>query len=354
MRKKLFLFFVFIFCFAAIFVSAEKEKIVVFEQIGCPHCVNVENFIEENNLEDFFEIEQKEIRFNQENAKEFMEACDKCNIPLEKRVVPMALLNDKCVLGDQQIIGILKEKLQNIDTNNPPQKPTTPLSHRRITIPLIIGASLVDAINPCAFAVLIILITTVLAAGKRKRALLAGLAFSLAIFVSYFLMGLGLYSAIAAAKFSSIFMKLIGGLAIIVGLLNIKDYFWYGGGGFVMEVPRKWRPMMKALIRSVTSIYGAFIIGMLVSLFLLPCTSGPYIVILGMLAQKETFWPALWYLVFYNLIFILPMVLITLGVYFGFRPEKAEEVRQKRIKLLHLIAGLIMLGMGIVILSGLV
>ena len=167
-------------------------------------------------------------------------------------------------------------------------------------------------------------------------------------------MGLGIYRALSAVRFSNLFMKFIGSLAIIVGVLNVKDYFWYGGGGFLMEVPRKWRPKMKLIIHSVTSPIGAFVVGFLVSLFLLPCTSGPYIVILGMLSQKEMFLQALSWLLLYNLIFILPMIGITIACYFGLSPQKAEEVRQRKLRVLHLIAGLIMIGMGVVILLKLV
>ncbi|OGD83287.1 hypothetical protein A2165_03830 [Candidatus Curtissbacteria bacterium RBG_13_40_7] len=165
-------------------------------------------------------------------------------------------------------------------------------------------------------------------------------------------MGLGLYKALAWGNLPRIFLVFIGLLAIVLGLFNLKDYFWYGKGGFLMEVPMGWRPRLKALISGVTSPGGAFFIGFLVSLFLLPCTSGPYIIILGMLSQKTQFTQALAYLVFYNIIFILPMILITLAVYKGFSLKQAEEFRQKRLRLLHLIIGLLLIGMGSVVLAG--
>jgi cytochrome c biogenesis protein CcdA/thiol-disulfide isomerase/thioredoxin len=222
-----------------------------------------------------------------------------------------------------------------------------------ITIPAVIGAAVVDAINPCAFAVLIILITTILASGNRKRALFSGLAFSLSIFISYFLMGLGLYSAIQASGLTHSFYAVIGILAIVIGLFNLKDYFWYGKW-FVMEVPMSWRPKLKALLHGVTSVPGAFFIGFLISLFLLPCTSGPYIVILGMLAHTTTRLYAVALLVLYNLIFVSPMLLITGAIFFGItNTEQAEAWRQKKLHILHLIAGLIILVLGIVMLGSL-
>ena len=101
-------------------------------------------------------------------------------------------------------------------------------------------------------------------------------------------MGLGLYSVIACIITAQLFIKIIAALAIILGLFNLKDFFWYGKG-FLMEVPLAWRPKLKKIISSVVSPMGAFLIGFLISLFLLPCTSGPYIVIIGMLGHKATY-----------------------------------------------------------------
>ena len=113
---------------------------------------------------------------------------------------------------------------------------------------------------------------------------------------------------------------------------------------------------MKALIKGVTSVPGAFLIGFLVSLFLLPCTSGPYIVILGLLSKTATRNYALMLLLLYNFIFILPMLLITFAITFGLTTtEEAEQWRQKKLKVLHLIAGILMvlLGIGMFIAIGL-
>jgi cytochrome c biogenesis protein CcdA len=188
--------------------------------------------------------------------------------------------------------------------------------------------------------------TTVLASGKAKKALKSGLAFSTSIFISYFLMGIGLYKALSISGYTDLVFKIIGVLAIILGLFNLKDAVWYGKG-FIMEVPLSWRPKLKELIKSITSPIVAFFIGFAVSLILLPCTSGPYIVILGLLAHSETMVKAIAYLLLYNVIFVSPMLAITILVYRGLKPEKLEKVRQKNLRLLHLIAGLILLALGV-------
>ena len=139
---------------------------------------------------------------------------------------------------------------------------------------------------------------------------------------------------------------------MLIAFINIKDYFSYGGGGFIMEVPQSWRPKMKALIKSITTPFGAFFSGLLVSLFLLPCTSGPYIIILSLLAKQDSQTLNLAYLLLYNLVFILPFILITFIMYFGFSVQKAEETRRAKLRLLHLIAGVLMVILGAAILFG--
>ena len=64
----------------------------------------------------------------------------------------------------------------------------------------MIPAALADSINPCAFAVILLLLSSILIETKdRKKALLAGFLFALAVFLSYLAMGLGLFSALATA-----------------------------------------------------------------------------------------------------------------------------------------------------------
>lgn len=334
---------------------AQEDTMYFFYGEGCPHCAEVLNYFEQNDLINKYKIEKKEIYFNHENALLYTELLDNLNYPQEGRGVPTLVVGSNVIVGDKPIIDSFKTK--EVDsrklTDTVPVQSETEGKKTTLTIAAIVAGSLVDAINPCAFAVLIILMTTIITAGNQRKALLAGLAFSTSIFLSYLLMGLGIYKALSFGGASGIFFKVVGILAIILGLANLKDYFWYGKG-FLMEVPLSWRPRLKSLIHSVISPSGAFLVGFAVSLFLLPCTSGPYIVILGMLAKKALDMQAVSYLILYNLIFISPMLLITLAVYKGFDPNKAEEMRQKRLKILHLIAGVIMLGMGAVILLGLV
>ncbi len=369
--------------FAQVSVAQENAQnhdteLLLFYGQGCAHCAKAKTFL--NEIKDKYpslHVTEYEVYFDRENNKLMQELA--AAFDSEVGGVPTFFVDDKVIVGfggeignqlETAISGCIdqgcaspmsrlnngegSDVIQIIGESSPTEDPVKEELSQKLTIPAVIGAAAVDAINPCAFAVLIILLTTVLATKSRKRALLAGLAFSLSIFISYFLMGVGLYSAIQAAEFTRVFYIVVSILAIIVGLFNLKDYFWYGKW-FIMEVPLSWRPKMKSLIKGVTSVPGAFLIGFAVSLFLLPCTSGPYIVILGLLAHATQWSYAMALLALYNFIFIAPMLIITGAIYFGFTTtEKAEKWRQGKLKVLHLIAGLIILALGVGMLASVI
>lgn len=359
-------FFLLAFFFLLRPTLAEEKKIYLFSGLGCPHCAQVNQFFEEKGFYDKYPIEKKEVYFDRENATALNEFFEKYEVPLERRGVPVVFIGDNYLVGGQDIPDQFEDLASKFVADEPSEpkaksdtteeaksqaSPSATTQKGSLLYPAVIAAALADSINPCAFAVLVILLVTISASGLARRVLAAGFLFAAAIFISYFLMGLGLYKALSWIELPIIF-TIVGVLAIILGLFNLKDFFWYGKGGFIMEVPMSWRPRLKSVISGVTSPIGAFFMGFLVSLFLLPCTSGPYIVILGMLSQRTLFAQALGYLVLYNLVFILPMIVITLAVYKGLSVRQVEEFRQKRLRLFHLIIGLLLIGMGVLVLAG--
>jgi len=226
------------------------------------------------------------------------------------------------------------------------------------TISKVISLALVDAVNPCEFAVLIMLLLSITLnnAGNRKKVLWSGLSFSLAIVLMYFIYGIIIVKAFQVAKtialIRPIIYKVLGILALILGAFQIKDVINYRPGGFTTEMPLSWRPKVKALISKVTSPYGAFGVGTFVALFLIPCTMGPYIILGGILSAFE-FLKVLPILLFYDLIFISPMIVITLIVYLGLsKVETLGEWKEKNIRWMHLIEGLILVILGLGMLLG--
>jgi cytochrome c biogenesis protein CcdA len=229
---------------------------------------------------------------------------------------------------------------------------------KKIPLLTVVSLALVDAVNPCEFAVLIMLLIAIMTANpkNKKKTLYAGLAFTAAIFILYFIYGILLINIFklipAIDTIRAIVYTVIAGIAITIGIFQIKDFFFYKPGGFMTEMPMAFRPKVKKLISSITSPGGAFVIGAFVTLFLMPCTIGPY-VILGNLLATETILVALPQLLLYNIIFILPMLAITFIVYFGVRKvEAVAEWKERNIKYMHLIAGIIMILIGLGMLLG--
>ena len=227
-----------------------------------------------------------------------------------------------------------------------------------VTLVKIISLALVDAINPCAFAVLLLLLTAILAynPGNRRSILLAGLMFISAVFVMYFIYGLvfiKFFQLIQTLNVVKIWLfRVLAVTAIIFGILNIRDFLKYKPGGLGTEMPLMLRPKMQATIARVTSPRGAFITGILVTLFLLPCTIGPYIIAAGILSVFDML-ANIPVLLLYNLIFILPMMAIVAIVYLGLSGVKdVEEWKNRHITKLHLVAGILMLFVGIALLMG--
>jgi len=223
----------------------------------------------------------------------------------------------------------------------------------------LISLAAANAINPCAIAMLAFALISIMTKDprNRKKVLQVGFAFAIGFFLVYLIYGLILinilevFTALETVKIY--FYKAAGILSIIIGLLNIKDFFWYGAGGFVIETPRKWRPKLREIISKITSPKGGFIVGLITALFLTPCMMGPYIVCCSLLQKQLSFVASIPWLLLYNLIIIIPMIIITLIIYFGFSTvDNVYGWREKNLRLMHLITGIILVLIGLALLLG--
>jgi len=344
-----------------------QTTLVLFHEVGCSHCARTEAFLESihPNYPDL-EIVHYEIH---DEATEPVLSGLLAAYDVELSAVPMLFIGDVAMMADtfygyneepyapsgraaemtlEQAIQRAIEQGAGSPLDRIQEGESTSLSEG-LTIPAVIIAAAIDSVNPCTFAVLVLLLGTLIVAqrkGKKGLVLKAGLAFTLAIYISYFLMGIGVFTAIQRAGIQRQFIIVVSSLAILIGLWNMKDFFAYGKW-FSIEVPKRWRPAVKRLTSSVVSIPGAFAVGVLDSFFLLPCSSGPYVAILALLSKNTSWTSGMWYLLLYNFIFILPLLGITFAVHLGYTTTaRAERWRSERLKILHLIAGILMFLMG--------
>lgn len=216
------------------------------------------------------------------------------------------------------------------------------------TLTVVIGSAIIDSINPCAIGVLILMVSVVLS-GKQSvgRLLLLGGAYIFSIFATYLVAGLGLVYffseiPIVLAEYLSI---AVAALVVVAGLLEIKDYFWYGQG-FSLHIPTKAAKKIKEWSTSkATSISGVMLLGAFVSAVELPCTGAPYLAIITILRIDFNL-QALVLMVIYNLIFVAPLVVILLMVAGGAKISSVKKWKEESKGSMRLMIGLLLIALG--------
>lgn len=210
---------------------------------------------------------------------------------------------------------------------------------------IVLTTALVDSINPCAIGVLILLLSTLLIMRQTKRRmLLFGLIYTVAVFVAYLLAGLGLITflnqiPLVVAAYISIS---VASILTLAGLVEIKDFLWYGRG-FSLSIPPT---MAKRIHRYTTRITlpGLIFLGAFVAAVELPCTGGPYLAIILILSQNFNF-TAFGLLVLYNLVFVSPLIVIIILFLLGTRITSIKMWKQKYRAYMRLFTGLLLIGL---------
>jgi len=214
------------------------------------------------------------------------------------------------------------------------------------TIGTIVITGLIDAINPCTIGTLILLISVMLVAQKSmKNFLLLGSLYIFAVFITYLLAGLGLIYFFAAIplRISEYLSIAIGSIIVAVGIIEIKDYFWYGKG-FSLAIPHSFAKKLDKYASRLT-VPGVIFLGIFVSAVELPCTGAPYLAIITILSRFFDF-TALLLLVLYNVIFILPLIIILLLVSAGKKLHVIKRWKHENRAYMRLAIGLMLIAMG--------
>ena len=190
----------------------------------------------------------------------------------------------------------------------------------KITLPTVIVAAAVDGINPCAFTVLLLFITAMLAtvqAGEQGlraiRARVLGLCgiYIAAIFLTYLGLGIGLLKSLDFFTREHLPARFGALAAILFGLWMLKDFF-LPDMGWRLQAPSLVGTMARQMAKKATIpalILGGFLIG----LCTVPCSGAVYLGVLSLLALQPSALLGYGYLVLYNLIFVLPLVVILIA-----------------------------------------
>jgi len=176
---------------------------------------------------------------------------------------------------------------------------------------LITGAAIIDSVNPCAFSVLLLTIAFLFSLGSSRKSIIGtGATYIFGIFVVYILIGLGILQALQLFNTPHFMARVGAGILILVGGVEIIGEF-FPAFPIKLKIPQKAHRTMAVLMQK-SSIPMAFVLGGVVAMFEFPCTGGPYLMVLGLLHDQQTKLQGFAYLVYYNLIFVLPLVLILL------------------------------------------
>ena len=214
------------------------------------------------------------------------------------------------------------------------------------TLAVIVVTGLVDSINPCAIGVLILLISVLLTGRKsRGRMLKVGFAYVFAVFLTYLLAGIGLtaglsFIPLSLAEYVSIAVAIV---VVAAGILEIKDYFWYGRG-LSLAISPGMAKRIHNRTKNIT-VPAAVFLGVFVAAVELPCTGGPYLAVITLLSQNFDF-TAVLYLILYNIIFVSPLVAILLMVAGGKKLHNIKKWKHRNRSYMRLLMGLLLVYLG--------
>ena len=213
---------------------------------------------------------------------------------------------------------------------------------------MLIGTALVEGINLCGFAVLIVLLASLLLVKSKRSVLIVGLSFIASVFVTHLFVGFSIMEFYLLSGMSPIMRALVIVIVIPAGIINVLD-FWRDKP--TLAIPSFIKPKLGKLA-SYASIPAAMLLGFLSTIAGLPCTGPLYLTMLDFIADVPS--KTVLYLLLYNLFYALPLFAILAIVYKGTSPEDVEEWRKGKGRYMKLIGGLVMLAMVIAMLLGVI
>jgi cytochrome c-type biogenesis protein len=224
-----------------------------------------------------------------------------------------------------------------------------PAAQARPLLPLVLTTGLVDGLNPCAFAVLLFFIAFLFTIRRTAATIWGmGLVYIAAIYAAYFLIGVGLIRAVLFANDHHLMAKIGAWLVIVLGLVNLKDYF-FPQLPIHLRIPTIAHGTIQDWLKRATFPTAA-VGGFLVGLCTFPCSGAVYVAVVGLLAAKTTQLEGLGYLALYNLAFVVPLLVILVGVANRRVMHRIRMVEQSSRRWVHLASGLAMVASGVVIL----
>lgn len=388
MKKKIFnylvttLFFgIFSVSFGQLSFSEETGKIselLFFYSDNCNKCIEIKTVLPviEKNFKDKLKIVYLDIA-DIENYKLLIALKRDYDID-EKAVFPVLFLEGHFLDGRTEFGGIdavnifIKKSLGSPFNKKSKGEVDLIKYFKTFKFLTVSGAGFADGINPCAITVIIFFMSFLTFQGYGKKELIgAGLSFIFAVFLAYILIGLGLFAFLYKLKGFIVISKIInisvGLFSIILGILCIYDFFNYkktgSTEGLIMQLPRIIKNKIHSIIGRHYRISGdradskphifkliisALFVGFLVSLLEAVCTGQMYLpTIVFVLKTTSLKVSALLYLLLYNIMFIVPLLIIFLFAFLGVTSERFAVILKRYILHIKILMAIVFLALGI-------
>ena len=347
-----------------------------FWSLRCPHCQEARPFIESlPGKYPWIQLHSQEIYKYTENRQQFIELADL--IGISARSVPTFIWCGRSFSGwdsddttGQRLLRVLVDCYQDVYCYPPPdialetavdkgvESLDIPLlgtlNPQELSLPvltLLLGG--LDAFNPCAFFVLLFLLSLLVHTRSRGRMLLIGGIFVLFSGLIYFLFMAAWLNVFALLGGIELITLAAGLIAVAMALINIKDYFWFKQGAS-LSISEQNRGRLFERMRGLLNaekmpalLTGTVVLAIAANSYELLCTAGFPMVYTRILTLQEL--PTLGYYTYlglYNLVYVTPLLLIVLAFVFTLGRHKLSE---KMGRLLKLLSGTLMLGLGLLL-----
>ena len=364
-----------VFLMAILFVSASFAGTVKFIFIyspNCNECREIKNDYLPSIINKFPSIEYKYLDIHLIENFNLLIQLEKKFGDL-KKPPPAIFIGKKVLEGKDQIKKQLEPAILNYTKSNGCDWPdadivdvTKPVDPKQellekfkyLGITSIILAGLADGINPCAFSTIIIFVLYLTFTGRKRSEIFAvGLIFAAAVFIAYLSIGFGLFSIVQklAPLLNKIILMIFGIGSLIFAMLNFYDYYKIKKGelkGIILQLPEKFKERIKLLIWKKTNkqylFISTFIIGLLIGLIEFPCTGQIYFPIIMALREVPSLRiNAFFYLVLYNLMFIIPLLVIFGFVFWGTTSDSLIKAIDEYASVSKIVLGTVFLIFGL-------
>lgn len=224
-----------------------------------------------------------------------------------------------------------------------------------INLPILTATALANGINPCGIGMLITFLGYLLVfggKGKEKGWLIkTGLIYIGTVFVTYLVLGLMFYQVAFYMQrwwLAGAFKQILGGVIVIAGLIQLKDVFWQDSPIHLRMPKVGFEKISKLMAKTSTGV--TILIGILTTVFSTPCMLPLYVGTTAVIARSGLpMISVLGYFLYYNLIFILPLIVILVSMVGGKQVVEMKEWEHKNTTWMRLLLGIALVVMGVII-----